>query len=638
VSERHIATELTSRLPGLARLWAITKGRPEIVVAVLDGSVDHSVVANNGVTPSGGQGHGTHVYSIISGSTDHTLPGIAPGCTLTSVPIFAAGPAGTQQICTQAELAAGIRAALDQRANIINISASQQADVLSLAGELREALQTAAERDVLVVAAAGNQGCACDTIPASVAGVLAVGAHDDQGLPLLSSNWGPAHRTQGLLAPGSQVPGACAGGGLCRATGTSFATAVVSGIAGLLMSAEVERGAEPSGRRIRKLLLDSCLAPARDQVEMASTHLAGRLDVARAVDLMLASSASVRMGERTVTTASTSATTATGPQAASHAGIAASAEVENSGMVDIEAAEARSGPQRGLVPADCGCGCGGAKEGGCSCGGAPKKAQLVYAIGRLGVSFVSQARRDSIWRLVNGKAEGDLKPITDQSLRELLEKQPFQAQSLVWTLSRTDVPMYAIVPSGAFAAETYKWMVEEWADRTVEFVSVPGVIAGQVALYDGQIIDAVIPDLRGMYSWETDRYVGALRDARRKVEGGITDDRLDREMKRFLGKIYFSIRNRGATPEERALNAAATNAFNFSEVIMEAGADGMTLRDIAVERSPLNRPGSEYFDVLLTFFDPRDRQGTAPLRARFTIDVSDTVPVMIGDPVTWNEW
>ncbi len=64
----------------------------------------------------------------------------------------------------------------------------------------------------------------------------------------------------------------------------------------------------------------------------------------------------------------------------------------------------------------------------------------------------------------------------------------------------------------------------------------------------------------------------------------------------------------------------------------------MTLRDVSVERSPLNRPGSEYFDVLLTFFDPNDRQGRAPLRTRFTIDVSDTVPVMIGDPVTWNEW
>jgi hypothetical protein len=109
-------------------------------------------------------------------------------------------------------------------------------------------------------------------------------------------------------------------------------------------------------------------------------------------------------------------------------------------------------------------------------------------------------------------------------------------------------------------------------------------------------------------------------------------------MSRFFGKIYFSIRNRGLSPEERALNAAATNAFNFSPVIVEAGSEGMSLRDVSVERSPLNRPGSEYFDVPLTFFDPLDRRGTAPLRARCTIDVSDTVPVMIGEPVVWFEY
>jgi cyanobactin maturation PatA/PatG family protease len=633
VSERDVASELISRLPGLDRLWAVTKGRPEVVVAILDGPVEASSVApEHGLTRSSSAvEHGTHVYSIISGSADGLVPGLAPGCTALSIPIFAGASPGAQQICTQGELAAGIRAALQRRANIINISASQQADPLSLSADLSAALQAAAKADALVVAAAGNQGCACDTIPASVAGVLAVGAHGDAGSPLLSSNWGPGQRAQGIMAPGSNVPGACVGGGLCHATGTSFATAMVSGIAGLLMSADVERGVKPSGRRIRKLLLQSCAAAPPDQVEMASTHLAGRLDVARAVDLLLASSSPANTGEENVTIASSLATAATGTQSSPRIDIAPAC------AGDAKRAESSAAPAGGLVRADCGCGCGGV-GGECTCAAAPKKTQLVYAIGRLGVSFVSQARRDSIWRLVNGKAEGDLKPITDQSLRELFEKQPFQAQSVVWTLSRTEVPMYVMVPAGAFAAETYKWMVEEWADQAVEFVSIPGVLAGQVALYDGQIVDAVIPDLRGMYSWETDRYVGAIRDARRRAVSGITDDRLDREVKRFLGKIYFSIRNRGATPEERALNAAATNAFNFSDVIQEAGADGMTLRDVTAERSPLNRPGSEYFDVLLTFFDPNDRQGRAPLRARFTIDVSDTVPVMIGDPVTWNEW
>jgi subtilisin family serine protease len=198
VSECDVANELRARLPGLERLWAITKGRPEIVIAVLDGPVDApSVAQNGGLTRSGAVEHATHVYSIISGSGDSVMPGLAPGCTAISIPIFAAAPTGAQQICTQGELAAGIRTALERHANIINISASQQADSLSLSHDLSAALQAAAEADALVVAAAGNQGCACDTIPASVAGVLAVGAHGDSGSPLLSSNWGPGQRAGG---------------------------------------------------------------------------------------------------------------------------------------------------------------------------------------------------------------------------------------------------------------------------------------------------------------------------------------------------------------------------------------------------------------------------------------------------------
>lgn len=198
--------------------------------------------------------------------------------------------------------------------------------------------------------------------------------------------------------------------------------------------------------------------------------------------------------------------------------------------------------------------------------------------------------------------------------------------------------MYAIIPNGAFAAETYAWLVREWQDADVEFASIPGVVAGQVTLYDGQLVDAVIPDLRGMYSWQTKRYVTALREARVKADPGLTVKKVEREIERFFGKVYFSIRNRGLSPQERAINAAATNAFNISPVIEQAGEEGLTLRDIGVERSPFNRPGSEYYDVMLTFFNPYEREAVAPLRARFTFDVSDTVPVPIGEPVLWHEY
>ncbi len=58
-------------------------------------------------------------------------------------------------------------------------------------------------------------------------------------------------------------------------------------------------------------------------------------------------------------------------------------------------------------------------------------------------------------------------------------------------------------------------------------------------------------------------------------------------------------------------------------VIIEAGEDGLiAARILASNEARSTGPGSEYFDVLLTFFDPNDRLGRAPLRARFTIDVS----------------
>ena len=148
-----------------------------------------------------------------------------------------------------------------------------------------------------------------------------------------------------------------------------------------------------------------------------------------------------------------------------------------------------------------------------------------------------------------------------------------------------------------------------------------------------------IPDLRGMYSWETGQVCcKRTAETRRKVKADIGDDKIDREMKRFLGKIYSASATAGVTRGTRAQRRSDQRLQ-----LQRCDRRGRRRRhdpasDVAVERSPLNRPGSEYYDVLLTFFDPNDRQGRAPLRTRFTIDVSDTVPVMIGEPVTWNEW
>jgi hypothetical protein len=198
--------------------------------------------------------------------------------------------------------------------------------------------------------------------------------------------------------------------------------------------------------------------------------------------------------------------------------------------------------------------------------------------------------------------------------------------------------MYAVLPTGAFAADTYHWLLTRWQNPEVEFVGVPGIVAGRLTLHDGTPVDAIVPDQRGLCSWNTKRYVDALARAWKDARPDLPDSTLKRDVGRFLGKIFFSIRNRGLLPGDRAINAAATNAFNFSEIILEAGAEGLSFRDVAAERSSLGRPGGECYDVLLTFFDPARRLERAPLRARFTVDVSDTVPVVIGEPVSWYEY
>ena len=516
---------------------------------------------------------------------------------------------------------------------------------------------------MLVVAAVGNHGCACDTIPASVSGVLAVGAHDEDGTPLLRSNWGANQRAQGIVAPGRDVPGACVGGGLCRASGTSFAAAVVSGVAGLLMSLDVQDGLQPSGRRIRRVLLDTSVRPQPGEVELAGTYLAGRLEVSRALEQLRVTLMPIKSREENLRTSGLPEGTDLTPSPGSGNKPDIDGPEEMS-VVPINRVDGRSA----VVPAHEDCGCGGS-GGECSCSGAGRRGQLVYAIGGLGFSYVSEARRDSIWRVLNerrdvdqvkGKAsraksqraanadEGDaengdpnrqaLIALTDVALLGLLQEKPYLAPSVVWTLSNGGVPKYAVMPTGAFAIETYDWLLKRAGTRGVDFVAIPGIIAGQLVLIDGSRVDVIVPERRGMESWNTAKYVEALKSTWKAAGTDSSAAHVEREVQRFLGKIFFSIRNLGLSPRERAINAAATNAFNISEIIVEAGAEGLSFRDVAAEPSPISPPGRDCYDVLLTFFDPARRLERAPLRARLTIDVSDTVPVTLGDPVCWYEY
>ena len=209
-------------------------GDPRICVAVLDGPVDLSHPCFAGadvrrldtlVQDPAGQGpmsvHGTHVTSLIFGQPGSPVIGIAPRCRGLIAPVFRDFD---ERPLSQLDLARAIEQAVQEGAHVINISGGQQAPEGQAEGMLERALRLCEDNNVLVVAAVGNDGCACLHVPAAVPTVLGVGALGADGKPLETSNWGEAYRSNGILAPGENIKGAAPGGGTVSLTGSSFAT------------------------------------------------------------------------------------------------------------------------------------------------------------------------------------------------------------------------------------------------------------------------------------------------------------------------------------------------------------------------------------------------------------------------------
>ena len=197
---------------------------------------------------------------MILGQHDGPIKGIAPRCRGLIVPIFKDGPDGSIAPCSQLDLARAIIQAVEAGAHIINISGGELSPAGAAHPLLADAVQKCANSNVLIVAAVGNEGCDCLHIPGALPSVLAVGAMNVQGLPLDFSNWGTVYQTQGILAPGENILGATPGGGVNAGSGTSYATPVVSGIAGLLLSLQLKLGQQPTPQAIRAAILESAYA------------------------------------------------------------------------------------------------------------------------------------------------------------------------------------------------------------------------------------------------------------------------------------------------------------------------------------------------------------------------------------------
>ena len=284
-------------LTGLDVLRAESPGDPEVCVAILDGPVDLSHPCFEGarltrlqtlvpgVASAGPASRpGTHITSVIFGQPGSPVQGIAPGCRGVLLPLFKDGAGEPLAPCSQLDLARGISQAVQEGAHIINISGGQFDPTGAADPILADAVRACAAHNVLIVAAVGNEGCACLHMPAALPAVLAVGAMNAEGTPLEFSNWGDAYQTQGLLAPGEGIRGAVPGGGVTTLSGTSFAAAVVSGVVALLLSLQRQGGFQPDPQAVRAALLESAYPCDPLEAVDCGRFLAGRLNISGAYE------------------------------------------------------------------------------------------------------------------------------------------------------------------------------------------------------------------------------------------------------------------------------------------------------------------------------------------------------------------
>jgi cyanobactin maturation PatA/PatG family protease len=659
-------------------LWQQTLGDPEVCVAILDGPVDLSHPSLKGalLETVGGHSesirvcgpaaaHGLHVCSVIFGQHSTTVKGIAPNCRGLIVPVFRDRDSRTIEPCSQIALAQAILWALERGVHVINISGGQLSDSGKAHFHLEEAIRQCINADVLVVAAAGNDGCLCLHVPGALQSVLAVGAMDIDEMPLPSSNWG--YSREGILAPGKDIFGAAPQGGTEARTGTSFATAVTSGVGALLMALQRRTGVPPSGTAIRRVLIqtaDPCDHPEKSDCDQL---LAGRLNVRAAVSFinqnfvkhqgfdMNNSQHSPLRGSDPITTPSAE----TGVIAADADAATEDALSGDPPAVSVPSDESFNGqtphiPSAAVVPAACSC--------GGSCGGkGASPPQKVFVLGRLSFDYGTRSRR--MWfaqsmrkTLKNG--QGPLPGVDDARTLfnyltqrapvkyTILDGDQFQNRANVaafhWVLTIDETPVYAIAPTGPFAFEIHDTLVGFLSDQVhqnAERISIAGIIAGEVKLFFGETVPLLVPDVRGMFNWTTSALVSATeqqvaaapasrRRTREAAPAGSTESIED-----FLNRVYEQVRNLGISSQDRALNYAVTDALClrniFHDTRTSAKYQGYELDTFGVTKSPICRPDFDCWDVHIIFYDPNNLQ-RARRGFRFTVDVSDVMPVMIG--------
>lgn len=275
----------------LEESWKFFQKKTEVLVAVIDTGIqfDHPFLANNiyvkknakadknkfgidfstpkrSFQPNDTHGHGTHVSGIIKS--------IFPEVQLLALKYYNPSASGQKNLESTIE---ALRYAVEQNVDIINYSGGGPEP----SDEELKILKQAQSKGILVIAAAGNEKSNIDIkqnayYPASygLSNIITVGAHNEENEIIASSNWGS--KSVDIAAPGFRIKSAIPGNGAGYMTGTSQATAFVSGVAALLKS----KYPEFNYQQIRNIIVSSSVHTSKLNGKVLG---AGKLDAARAM-------------------------------------------------------------------------------------------------------------------------------------------------------------------------------------------------------------------------------------------------------------------------------------------------------------------------------------------------------------------
>ena len=176
--------------------------------------------------PKDSHGHGTHVAGIIKS--------VYPEVKILALKYYNPLASGHANLTSTIK---ALKYAVDNNVAIINYSGGGPEP----SSAEKKVLEEAEKKGILVIAAAGNEKSNIDIkknpyYPASygLSNIITVGAHDELNKVIASSNWGS--KSVDIAAPGFRIKSALPGNGAGMMTGTSQATAFVTGVASLIKS------------------------------------------------------------------------------------------------------------------------------------------------------------------------------------------------------------------------------------------------------------------------------------------------------------------------------------------------------------------------------------------------------------------